>query len=76
MEINCIDDNNVFCDRVVPKVRSLKRISWWCLVAKNVGLKMVYNFLGIDEKTQRNFLIFDKNIRTVYSNIHEAVFKS
>ena len=51
MEINCIDDNNLFCDRVVPKVRSLKRISWWCLVAKNVGLKMVYNFLGIDEKT-------------------------
>ena len=38
-------------------------------LGKNVGLKMVYDFLGIDEKTQKNLLTFDKNIRTVYSNI-------
>ena len=30
---------------------------------------MLYNFLGIDEKTQRNLLKFDQNVRTVYSNI-------
>ena len=36
---------------------------------KNVGWKMVYNFLGRDEKTDRNLLTFDQNIRSVYSNI-------
>ena len=30
---------------------------------------MVYNFLGIDEKTSRNPLTFDTNICAVYSNI-------
>ena len=30
---------------------------------------MVFSFLGIDEKTYRNLLIFDQNIRTVYSSI-------
>ena len=30
---------------------------------------MVYNFLGIDEKTERNLPTFDQNVRTVYSNI-------
>ena len=35
-----------------------------------MGWKMVYNFPGIDEKTQRNLLTFDQNVRTVYSNIH------
>ena len=34
-----------------------------------MGWKMVYNFLGIYEKTWRNLLIFDQNIGTVYSNI-------
>ena len=34
-----------------------------------MGWKMVYNFLGIDEKTERNLLAFDQNIRAVYSNI-------
>ena len=32
--------------------------------------KVVYNFLGIDEKTYRNLLTFNQNFRTVYSNIH------
>ena len=35
-----------------------------------MGWKMVYNFLGIDEKTQRNLRTFDQNIYTVYLNIH------
>ena len=34
-----------------------------------MGWKMVYHFLGIDEKTLRNLLTLDQNIRTVYSNI-------
>ena len=34
-----------------------------------MGWKMVYNFLGIDEKTERNLPTFDQNVRTVYSNI-------
>ena len=40
------------------------------MIGKNVGWKMVYNFLGIDEKTKRNLLTFDQNIYAVYSNIH------
>ena len=51
------------------KVRSLKMLSWSHLIGENVGWKMVYNFLGIDEKTQRNLPTFDQNVRTVYSNI-------
>ena len=36
---------------LVLKVRSLKMLSWKRLIGENVGWKMVYNFLGIDEKT-------------------------
>ena len=36
---------------LVLKVRSLKMLSWERLIGENVGRKMVYNFLGIDEKT-------------------------
>ena len=36
---------------LVLKVRSLKMLSWYRLIGENVGWKMVYNFLGIDEKT-------------------------
>ena len=31
---------------------------------------MVYNFLGIDEKTEKSTYIFDQNIHAVYSDIH------
>ena len=34
-----------------------------------MGWKMVYNFLGINEKTSRNLPTFDQNVHTVYSNI-------
>ena len=54
---------------LVLKVRSLKMLSWLRLIGENVGWKMVYNFLGIDEKTLRNLPTFDQNVRTVYSNI-------
>ena len=54
---------------LVLKVRSLKMLSWLNLIGENVGWKMVYNFLGIDENTQRNLPTFDQNVRTVYSNI-------
>ena len=36
---------------------------------------MVYNFLGLDEKTERNLLTFDQNIRAVNLNIH-AVYRN
>ena len=36
---------------LVLKVRSLEMLSWKHLIGENVGWKMVYNFLGIDEKT-------------------------
>ena len=36
---------------LVLKVRSLKMLSWQRLIGENVGCKMVYDFLGIDEKT-------------------------
>ena len=38
---------------------------------ENVGWKMVYNFLGIDEKTKRN-LTFVQNICEVYLNIRSV----
>ena len=34
-----------------------------------MGWKMVYNFLGKDEKKIEKSTIFDQNVRTVYSNI-------
>ena len=37
---------------------------------------MVYNFLGIDEKTQRNLLTLDQNIRTVYLNVQRIQAKT
>ena len=39
-----------FVTESVLKVRSFRRISWHHLIEKNVGWKMVYNFLGKDEK--------------------------
>ena len=36
---------------LVLKVRSFKILSWQRLIGENVGWKMVYNSLGIDEKT-------------------------
>ena len=36
---------------LVLEVRSLEMLSWQRLIGENVGWKMVYNFLGIDEKT-------------------------
>ena len=42
---------NVGWKELVLKVRSLKMLSWYRLIGENVGWKMVYNFLGIDEKT-------------------------
>ena len=54
---------------LVLKVRSLKMLSWLRLIGENVGWKMVYNFLGIDEITYRNLPIFDQNVRTLYLNI-------
>ena len=42
---------------LVLKVRSLKMLSWQRLIGENVGWKMVYNFLGIDEKTEKSTYI-------------------
>ena len=41
---------------LVLKVRSLKMLSRWRLIGENVGWKMVYNFLGIDEKHREIYL--------------------
>ena len=60
----------------VLKVRSLKKMFWLHLIGKNVGWKMVFNLLGIDEKTQRNLLTFDQNIRTVYLDIETQFTKN
>ena len=42
---------------LVLKVRSLKMLSWQRLIGENVGWKMMYNFLGIDEKTEKSTYI-------------------
>ena len=42
---------------LVLKVRSLKMLSWLRLIGENVGWKMVYNFLRIDEKTEKSTYI-------------------
>ena len=41
----------------VLKVRSFKSVSCKRKIRKNVGSKRVYNFLGKDEKTQRNLYV-------------------
>ena len=41
----------------VLKVRSFIRISWHRKIGKNVGWKMVQNFLGKDENTRRNLYL-------------------
>ena len=41
-----------------------------------MGWKMVYNLLGIDEKTKRNLLTFDQNICTVYLDIETQLTKN
>ena len=44
------------------------------LIVKNVGWKMMYNFLGIDEKTE-TFYLHSIRIsgRAVYSNIRAVI---
>ena len=54
---------------LVLKVRNLKMLSWLRFIGENVGWKMVYNFLGIDEITSRDLPTFDQNVHTLYSNI-------
>ena len=53
-----MDDNYFLCDRV--RFTQSKKLK-----GKNVGWKMVYNFLSIDEKTKKNLLTFDQNACTV-----------
>ena len=57
------------CDRVSTQSKKHKDAILVAFIGGNVGWKMVYNFLGIDEKTKRNLPTFDQNVRTVYSNI-------
>ena len=48
IEISCTDNNYFLCDRVCSQSQ---RYPGSVLIGKNVGWKMVYNFLGRDEKT-------------------------
>ena len=50
-EINCMDDSYFLCDRVCTQRKKLKEDILVAFDRENVGWKMVYNFLGIDEKT-------------------------
>ena len=49
--INCKDDIYFLCDRVCTQSKKLKDDILVAFDRENVGWKMVYNFLGIDEKT-------------------------
>ena len=69
IEINCTDNDYFLSDRVRTQTKKLKEDILVAFDGENVGWKIVYNFLGIDEKTLRNLLIFYQNVRTVYSYI-------
>ena len=58
-EINCMDDNCFIRYRVCPQSKKLKEDILVVFDQENVGWKLVYNFLGIDEKRQRNRLSFE-----------------
>ena len=51
IEINCMDDNYFLCDKVCTQSKKLKEDILVAFDRENVGWKMVYNFLGIYEKT-------------------------
>ena len=51
IEINCTDDNYFLCDRVCIQSKKLKEDIMVAFDRENVGWKMMYNFLGTDEKT-------------------------
>ena len=48
LKINCTDN---ICDRVSTQSKKLKDAILVAFDCENVEWKMVYNFLGIDEKT-------------------------
>ena len=69
IEISCTDNIKFLCDRVCVQSKKLKEDILVAFDQEKCGLEMVYNSLGIDEKTWRNLLTFDQNVCTVYSNI-------
>ena len=50
-EINCTDDSNFLCDGVCTQSTKLKEDIVVAFDRGNVGWKMVYNFMGMEEKT-------------------------
>ena len=70
-----MDDSYFLCDRVSSQSKKLKEDILVAFDRENVGRKMVYNFLGEDEKPWRNLLTFVQNICAVYSNIR-AVYRN
>ena len=54
-----MDDNCFIRYRVCPQSKKLKEDILVVFDQENVGWKLVYNFLGIDEKRQRNRLSFE-----------------
>ena len=50
-EITCTDDSYFLCERVCTQSKKLKEDILVVFDRKNVGYTMMYNFLGIDEKT-------------------------
>ena len=69
IKINCTDECYFLCDRVYPQSKKLKAD---ILVAfdreKNVCWKMVYNFLGIDEKTEKSTYILSEYPYSVFEH--------
>ena len=51
IEINCTDDSYFLCDSVCTQSKKLYEGYPGSVWSGKLGRKMVYNFLGIDEKT-------------------------
>ena len=51
IEISCTDNKYFLCDRVCTQSKKLKEDILVAFDRESAGWKMVYNFLGIDEKT-------------------------
>ena len=57
IEISGTGNSYFICDRVCTQSKKLKRVPVSVLIWKNVGWKMVSNFLVKDEKTEKSTYI-------------------
>ena len=61
-----MDDNYFLCDRVCTQSKKIKEDIQVAFDQENVGWKMVYNFLGIDEKKYREIYFHSIRISEQY----------